>query len=287
MLEPSLNRGFTSLRIRKALSNPIFLLRNLKFNWIRKTSTANHIFVVGPPRSGTTLMVSMLRAHSNIAGIDGEGTRFFFRRNFTDLTYPEIDDKTMRKLITSATDMVDLFDRIATEIVTAQNASRYVEKTPEHALRLNFLLERFPKAKVVFMIRDGRDGYLSALRNPKVKVNTVPLYGEIWRKSVGAYLNATQQERVKLIRYEELCSNPEIVMTEVMTFLEESLEIDQLTPNNYSKTQMVSETGHERLNEKISNRTVGQWREKMSAQDVAIFNTIAGEELQKMDYSLA
>ncbi|NJM19760.1 MAG: sulfotransferase [Richelia sp. RM2_1_2] len=285
MVESSLNRSLTSLRIRKALSNPVFALQNLKFNWVRKTSTANHIFVVGPPRSGTTLMVSMLKAHSHLAGIDGE-TCFFFRRNFTDIKYPEIDDQTMKKLIASATDMVDLFDMIASEVVTAQNASRFVEKTPEHALRLNFLLERFPKAKIVFMIRDGRDGYLSALRNPKVKVNTVSLYGEIWKLSVRAYLKATQQERVKLIRYEELCSNPEIVMTEVMSFLDESLQITQLASNSYSKTKMRSVIGHQRLNEKISNQTVGQWREKMSNQDVEIFNTIAGEELQKMGYSL-
>ncbi|NJS15846.1 MAG: sulfotransferase [Nostocaceae cyanobacterium CSU_2_110] len=91
-----------------------------------------------------------------------------------------------------------------------------------------------------FMIRDGRDGYLSALRNPKVKVNTVSLYGEIWKLSVRAYLKATQQERVKLIRYEELCSNPEIVMTEVMSFLDESLQITQLASNSYSKTKMRS-----------------------------------------------
>ncbi|MBE9213407.1 sulfotransferase [Plectonema cf. radiosum LEGE 06105] len=285
MVESSLNRSLTSLRIRKALSNPVFALRNLKFNWVRKTSTANHVFVVGPPRSGTTLMVSMLKAHSNLAGIDGE-TCFFFRRNFTDIKYPEIDDQTMKKLIASATDMVDLFDMIASEVVTAQNASRFVEKTPEHALRLNFLLKRFPKAKIVFMIRDVRDGYLSALRNPKVKVNTVSLYGEIWKLSVRAYLKATQKERVKLIRYEELCSNPEIVMTEVMSFLDESLQITQLASNSYSKTKMRSVIGHQRLNEKISNQTVGQWREKMSNQDVEIFNTIAGEELQKMGYSL-
>jgi len=176
LLLPPLNRGLTGQRIRKALTQPLWALRNARYNWIRTTSHASHIFVLGPPRSGTTLMQQILRAHPRLAGLDEE-TYFFFRRDYIGLRYPGIEPASLRHMVDSARDAIDLFDRIAEFVIKKNCATRFVEKTPHHALRLAFLQKYFPQAQFIFLVRDPRDGYLSALRNPlgSGPINGIPI----------------------------------------------------------------------------------------------------------------
>lgn len=285
LLHPLLNRGLTGRRIRKALTQPLWAFRNARYHWIRTTSHARHIFVIGPPRSGTTLMQSILRAHPRLAGLDEE-TYFFFRRDYLSLRYPEIEPAALRRMVTSARDAVDLFDRIAEFVIKKNCATRFVEKTPVHALRLPFLQKYFPQAQFIFLVRDPRDGYLSALRNPRVKVNTIPLYADSWKKSVAAYQAANLSGRVLLVRYEDLCQDSRSALSHIMAFLGEDVTAEQVDPKFYSQTKYSNQLGHQRLNQPISAETVGTWRLHLSGAQIAAFDRILKSEMEQMGYVL-
>jgi hypothetical protein len=103
--------------------------------------------------------------------------------------------------------------------------SKILEKTPMHAFYISSLKRIFPKAKMCFVLRDGRDVAASYLLN----------YGERkWDSRVMRYICRTHK-RVRLtddkfdktgnpgyyrIKYEELVARPTVVMADVFKFLE-------------------------------------------------------------------
>ncbi|RCX32259.1 sulfotransferase family protein [Thioalbus denitrificans] len=284
-LEPSLDRGLTSRRLLKAIAHPLWALRNARYHWVRTISDSEHVFVMGPPRSGTTLMQSLLRSHPGFCGLEDE-TWFFFRRNYLDLRYPELPQEEMSRILRQARDSVDLFDAIANALMEQKGARRFVEKTPEHALCLPFLTRHFPRSKFVFMLRDPRDGYLSALRNPRVKSGSIPMYTELWKRSVAAFVTAQESgAKIELVRYESLCRDPRAVLEKVMTFLGESLDPAQLQSENYSKTRVRNQQGHQRLAERITDASVGQWRAHLSPEQLEEFQERIGPWMERMGYT--
>jgi hypothetical protein len=287
-LPDPMDRGLNWRRLRVLLKSPQVLYQNLRFHWIRTVSTQRHIFVVGPPRSGTTLMKNLLRGHSKIASVDGE-TFFFLRRNYTDFSHSAVAPQRMQELIEKARDAVHLFDLFAREVAADQ---RFVEKTPAHATRVGFILRHFPEARVVFTVRDGRDGYLSALRNPGYRAKlkeagpVLKSYAEVWKTCVAELCRYGDRSAVLHVDYETLCADPEPQLRSVMEFLEEPFETAQLDTDQYGQTPKSQKRSQKRLNERISAKTVGDYRSEMSRKDIRAFQAIAGRELQAMGYEL-
>jgi len=287
-LPQKLDRGLNWRRLRVLFRKPFLLVRNARFLFPATTSEDAHIFVVGPPRSGTTLVKNILRSHSQIASIDDESF-FFFRRNYYDLELPDLRGERIQSLVHKARDAVQLFDLIAREVREKKDAERFLEKTASHALRLSFILERFPESQVVFAVRDVRDGFLSAQRNPAYWASldsSDPLrsYAETWRESVQQYLKYQEHEQVRLVRYETLCEDPAPQIRLIMRFLDQPFQKRQLRPKEYSQTKVSEQQGHERLGEPISGKTIGQWKTEMKAEMQNRLHEIAGEQLQAIGY---
>jgi|GEM_PF-1450573 len=284
--EPSLRRGLTLRRLKVVLKKPTLFFENLKFMRGAHPSQEKHIFVLGPPRNGTTLMQRLISGHSSICALDFE-TRFFFIRNYTYFSKSEVPVDAYAKLIREARDAVDLFDRIARFHKDNEGRSMFLEKTPEHALRLKYLTSKFPNSKFILIVRDCRDGYLSAKRNPRCKVQTPYSYASVWRKSVRQYLGLNKKSfgSIQLVKYEDLCSRPEVVVADIMNFLGVPFEREQLSPNKVAQTTVSSFQGHQRLTEKISAKTVGQWKQKLNDVDRQTLMKMCGKEMKALGYT--
>lgn len=283
--EPSLRRGLTLRRLQVAFKKPTLLFENLKFIRMARPSQEKHIFVLGPPRNGTTLMQRLIIGNSSICGLEFE-SRFFFIRNYTNFSGSEVPEEAYVQLTRDARDSVDLFDRIARYHKKHKGKSLFLEKTPEHALRLKYLTEKFPNSKFVFIVRDCRDGYLSAKRNPMFKAQTPYSYASVWRKSVRQYLGpkSISSGSVQLVKYEDLCRQPEEVVVDIMNFLGVEFEGGQLSPEKVAQTAVSSHQGHQRLTEKISAKTVGQWKRQLTAVDRQTLVKMCGKEMKALGY---
>lgn len=201
------------------------------------------IFVVGSPRSGTTLLRSILDAHPRICLPTWE-TGLFDRLSQIvngDFSKPRGREHNYAKLERPA--LIAWFRRCADDLMStltqAVGKPRWGEKTPSHVYHMDLIHEVYPHAHFIHIIRDGR-AVVRSLQN--VEWNPGGLRWAIgrWVTSVragresGARLPRGQYLE---IRYEALTTDSEATIRTVCQFLgepfaEQMLEFNR--PNNNS-----------------------------------------------------
>ena len=123
-------------------------------------ASASPIFIVGFPRSGTTMLETMLDAHPELAGMD-ERT---FLQDVVDeirkagMTYPEdlgkLDDALCERLR-------GLYWNLVRTRARVDPSKRLVDKNPLNILRLPLITRLFPNAKIILALRHPCDVVLS------------------------------------------------------------------------------------------------------------------------------
>lgn len=261
--------------------NPRGIIKDISLHFDIQPSDQNHIFVVGPPRSGTTLVRGIIAAHHGIATTDKE--TFFFTRRRTSLFRCE-DVPNFRDILQKCSSKVEAFDKIASVVKDREGVDVFMEKTPEHALVLNSLLRWYPQSKIIFVVRDGRDAYSSTFRNPSFYNKVGDEFPRMWRDIVRRYLQNSSNACIKLVKYEELAEQPTRCVSDIMEFIGLPFEVRQLDPAAISETSMAKQKGHEMLSQRISTASVGTFRNRLSDAQIAYFERCAGPELRALGY---
>ena len=114
------------------------------------------IFVLGFPRSGTTMLEQMLDAHPGMASMDEQPfvQRVMERMLALGMKYPE----QLGELDAAQCAMLrDAYWRSVARLVQLQPGQRLVDKNPLTMLRLPLLVRLFPNARIVFVVRHPCD----------------------------------------------------------------------------------------------------------------------------------
>jgi hypothetical protein len=181
------------------------------------------IFIVGCQRSGTTLLRLILDAHPNISC----GPETLFLVDFAERLTGERHWQHLAQFGFPRDywqeKVAGLFDAVQSDYARRRGKARWADKTARYAVHLDQIDLLFPTCQVVHIIRDGRDvvashrdrwGYLSALK----AVRKWPWYVRAARRA-GARLAA--QGRYHEVRYENLVTDPEPTLRELLGFLGE------------------------------------------------------------------
>jgi len=281
--------GLTWRRLWNALRAPREIVKNIRFWWNDEVSNCQHIFVMGPPRSGTTLVKNVLQSHTEICGVDGE-TWFFLRKNVAGFRHSSVPDEQMKKLVQASRSITEVFDRFAERIREEKEGSRFLEKTPEHALQLGYLIDHFPAADIVFVVRDPRDGLRSAKNFPGYWA-TLPDkdrtggYIATWKECVESYRHYSEHDAVELVRYEDFCRRPDETLSEVADAIGLTVQEHQLDPACYGATSETKVDGHARLQKPITPNSVGKWQDELSEETIARVENAVGDEMNAFGYS--
>src|SRR3954447_4978237 len=121
-----------------------------------------HVFLVGFPRSGTTLLERVLDTHPDIEAMSElecltEAANAFMGSN--------ADLDRLSTLNADALDQFrDLYWRRVSEHGIAPSKKVFVDKMPLNAVQLCLIRKLFPQARIIFAIRDPRDMILSCFR---------------------------------------------------------------------------------------------------------------------------
>ena len=122
-----------------------------------------HIFLVGFPRSGTTLLEQVLAGHPDVLALEEAPT-------FAD-AYAEFmtDDAGLERLAKLSEADQAIWRARYWSMVRREGAEPagkvFLDKAPAGTLYLPLIAKLFPDAKVLFAVRDPRDVVLSCFRN--------------------------------------------------------------------------------------------------------------------------
>ena len=257
-------------------------IQDIKMHLRNTPSNERHIFVLGAPRSGTTLIRGVLAGHSSISTTDEE-TYFFCRRRVS--LFDQRETRCINDRIHSAPSKVAAFDELASFIKKRDNAEIFLEKTPEHAILLDNLLYWYPKSDFIFVVRDGRDAYSSSFRNPGFHARSGKSFPYIWRDTARIMLQHQKSERLHTVRYEDFVRRPECETRKVMKKIGLYFEETQLHSATFSQTSLRQHKGHEKLNEEINDNSIGIFRKRLTQDQVKHFQSIAGSELRALGYT--
>jgi hypothetical protein len=269
--------------------------------------TSPPIFIVGAPRSGTSLMRNLLRSHPQLAFTDeSHFIPLFYRAHGnpeTDRAARRLAARILRlgwmrqwKLDLDPSSLAHhrsyarLVSGIFEEMARAAGKPRWGDKTPQYLTEIPTLLEIFPEAKIVHVYRDGRDVALSSMR---VRFGPQNLYtaAQAWRtrvttgRRVGGRLSASTYMEV---RYESLLSRPEDTMRRVCDFLHEPFCEEVLRPSPLRRTRRPV-LGRPRgpsytFAPEVARSNLGKWKRAMPPADRALFESVAGDLLEELGY---
>lgn len=257
------------------------------------------VFIVGFPRSGTTLLAVMMDRHPLVA-IGPESHFIEVAENIdlpdrTDqpetwinrlLAAPRLCDLGLRsewvlsKLPTHrAVRAPEMFAAILLAYTADRGKSMAGEKTPTHLLHLPMLLDWFPKARALCVQRDGRDAVASLLQVPWRNHSSVRIYALQWEKFMHRMETAMQMfpDRVMPVRYENLVQNPEKTLREIDHFIGVDFDPAQLNVTRPTETVPQWETRWKATAtaDRPNAEHLGLWRTRLSPPEkVTIQGTI-------------
>lgn len=167
------------------------------------------------------------------------------------------------------------------------------DKNPAYALFGQRLLKLFPDAKIVHLVRDYRDNYLS-LTDVNFEVPVVPLVVYRWKFALQRMwkLKARYPGSVFSLRYEDLAGNPEEKMKELCAFL--GIQYDPVVMGFYKKKPEVEVLYngseelmmvHKSLLHPISRSRIDTWKSRMSRRDIRVADLVAGRSADKTGYA--
>jgi hypothetical protein len=202
----------------------------------------NPVFVVGAPRSGTTLLRSMIDAHPSICCPTWETGLFekFAMVLEGDVQYHFAKDPA---LAVSRADLLGWCRRSADDLMRQltqrSGKSRWAEKTPAHVFHLDLIQEVYPEAQFVHIVRNGRE-VVRSLQSMPWAPRQIRWSCRRWVESVQAGREAGRRlpsGRYIELRYEDLTKNPEATVRSLCEFLGEPFEPQMLAfhePTNNS-----------------------------------------------------
>lgn len=277
------------------------------------TRSKSPIFVLGCGRSGTTLLYHMVLSSGNFAIYRAESNVFSVlvpkfgnlastrnREHLMDywlrsklFSVTDLDaDEIRAKIMTECRSGGD-FLRIVMEAVAAkQGVSRWADCTPDHLLYLDEIREQIPDAKIIHIIRDGRDVALSYVKqgwayplpwDRRQHLAVAGLYWE-WIVRKGRQLGAAFGDAYQEVHFEDLVEHPHEVLGKLGDFIGQELNYEQIVQVGLGS---VSEPNSSFVGGPgDAFNPVGRWKENLTGPELAGFENLVGGFLKQLGYPL-
>lgn len=273
------------------------------------------VIILGSERSGTNLLRVILHSHSEIVSpppagfIDAlmpiqaryfpEGRPDYLSQLIDDVivmtkTHHDpwdinLDAEAIKERLADQSSLLNIFCTV-NDIYAEQKGRRlWVSKEPGLFKYIREVAEFIPDAKFVYLVRDGRDVAASMLHG---HLHEFHMYyaAHSWvstqRFCLAAMADPAIKSRIHIMKYEGLLEDPQIEVSKLMQFVGLPYEARQL---DFHKNKNVVEYASKsrfwkNLSKPIDRNNMGRYKQKLSAKEIGIFETVARGELSALGY---
>jgi hypothetical protein len=283
------------------------------------------IFIVGSSRSGTTMMGRILGLNTNVFTfrelhffgklwtnnsnqrltrkdqIDLLSRLFCIQKNgiFNQNDYSEFSTKSIQLLASEVKNPLELYKLFLEKITEENNAKISCEQTPQNLYYIKEILQSFPNAKVINLVRDQRDVLLSQKNKWKRKflgAKSIPIFevlrsyinyhpiltSRVWNSSLSWTFKYINHPRVKIVRFEDLLDNSENIVKDICKFLSIEFKYEMLkvpiigsSVENDSKSVLM-----------IDNSKINRWKKGgLSEGEIYLSQKFSSRMMDEFGYS--
>ena len=201
------------------------------------------LFIVGMPRSGSTLLESIISIQNNVIDMG-------------EVPYLE-------KSLNEISDLKDIFNNYIGKIKNNKNNYVFTDKNLFNFLYCPVIYNYFPHAKIIHCIRNPLDNILSIYRTNFLKQNfsssiidTTELY--IYQHNLMENYKKLYGEIIYSYRYDELVKNPSVEIPKLIKWL--GWEWDDKFLNPHSNQRNVFTASSAQVRNSINFKGIGTWK---------------------------
>ena len=202
------------------------------------------IFIVGMPRSGSTLLENIISVKNNVIDMG-------------EVSYLE---QSLKEI----SDIKDIFKKYISKIKVNKNNYIFTDKNLFNFLYCPVIYNYFPSAKIIHCIRNPLDNILSIYRTNFLKQNfssslidITDLY--LYQHSLMKHYKKLYGESIYTYNYEKLVKNPSIEIPKLIEWLGWEWDDNFLNPHNNKRNVFTASSAQVR--NEINNKGIGNWLE--------------------------
>ncbi len=248
-------------------------------------------FLVGAPRSGTTILQSLLAAHPKITSFPE--TKFFHylwadrltsrlpdrlhRWFHQEINRPDLYDKSEVYHRQSTSDRIKWFVGILDRLAIEEENQIWLEKTPEHIYFVKDILDYLPEAKFIHLIRHPLDVVASMRKSTQAPGSDI-LWGGEWtlefcieRWKSGALITYCLRDSPQhlMVRYEDLLTDKTRLLSQCCYFIDVAYDVEMV--RNYGAKALKLGLGlpwHEGIDREVEPTPVAKYKDFFNADEV-------------------
>jgi len=254
-------------------------------------------FIVGVPRSGTTLLRQMLRGHPRFAvpteshfvpaalkARSGTAALELILGDFRFARW-QVDAADVRRRA-AASDMspVSVVRAAFETYADAQGRPRWGDKTPAYVLHMRLLAQSFPGARFVHIIRDGREvaaSWREAWWGPDDVLMTAHQWRHMIRRAQSEARGLPSGSLLE-VRYASLVAQPREELSRIIDFLGESMTDDLLDYTERSATDLPHVPVEHRHLLEPPRQHVRDWRASCTPREQVRVEAIVAPTMRRL-----
>ncbi len=285
-------------------------------------------FIIGPGRSGTTLLALTLNQHPNCISTPELKHLIYFYKKYKNITtisnellsdlqsYFEVVGVTKKNILFNIEDNFFLKDLTIGQALTYSQLIKLiylgffksvkdinqvtciVDKNPFYTFHTDKILDIFPKAKFITVIRDYRAFVLSNRQSQKpfISVKSVSYYAYAWKFHANKLIEIKEKypEKILVIKYEDLVTSKETEIAKIFKHIQLSYtnavfdfhktlneKLDKIADNKVNARSIKKLTD---LSKPINPSRVNAWMQNLTVFQQKNIEFICGSSGEALGY---
>jgi len=265
------------------------------------SSPKGPLYVIGRQHSGNTMLATLLGRHPDVYAFTGEGTFFEHHRGIRQKKDPvsriaeevasgadpplsaEVQDdliRFLRRQKDPETSVRELYAQAKEHVAATEGAPRWVQKATSYVFHVDDILRALPSSRLIFLLRNPLDLGASLKRRGGWSRVLRMIWG--WNRGVRLAHRWGNDERVRLVRYEDLVRESESVLRDVCSFAEVTFDGALLEVPHVNRSETPYNTGSSATG--LDDSRVYYYRDVLSPEEEAVVRTWADTDRLQSAY---